>query len=257
MRSRYPSPDTGSRASPPPIDTTAMRRVSGQIGSNPAGLYQDEHGQRFYVKSLESAELARNEIIAARLYQLAGAPTLVYVPSRSPNEVATEWLALDKKHVSRLTESERRQAQRWLGVHAWTANWDAAGLHGDNQGVCDGTVLTLDVGGALAYRANGDPKGAAFGTQVDELDTLRHAPDNPHAIWLFADMSDADLRQAIEVVTRLPDEAIRQTIIDSGGRPALADKMIARKADLAHLGRDAICAADRPRAGDGRAHRER
>jgi hypothetical protein len=221
-----------------------MRRVGGQIGSNPAGIYQDEQGRRFYVKSLESAELARNELIAARLYQLAGAPTLVYVPSRAPNEVATEWLELDKTNVSHLSESERRQAWRWLGVHAWAANWDAAGLHGDNQGVCQGTVLTLDVGGALAYRANGDPKGAAFGTRVDEIDTLRHDPDNPQAVLLFAGMSDDDLRQAIEVVTGLPDEVIRQTIIDSGGRPALADKMIARKADLARrLGEPGPCAA--------------
>ena len=37
---------------------------------------------------------------------------------------------LDKKHVSSLSESERKQAQRWFGVHAETANWDAAGLCG-------------------------------------------------------------------------------------------------------------------------------
>lgn len=118
-------------------------------------------------------------------------------------------------------------------MHAWTANWDAAGYNGDNQGVLDGKVLTLDVGGALAFRAQGDPKGKAFGTQVRELDTLRRDADIPHAVKLFADMTPTDIRQAIRVVLRIPDAQIRQVILDNGGSEKLADKMIARKADMA------------------------
>lgn len=210
-----------------------MRRVGGQLGSNPAGIYEDANGARYYVKSLESPAHARNEFLAAMLYQLAGAPTLRYVRAVAPDQIATEMVTLDKKHVSHLDEAERRQAQHWLGVHAWTANWDAAGFDGDNQGVVGGKVLTLDVGGALAFRAQGDPKGAAFNTRVDELDVLRSDADNPHALRLFGDMSRDDIRQAITVVTGLPDASIRQTIFDHGGSPTLADKMIARKADMA------------------------
>jgi hypothetical protein len=217
----------------PLIDTSTMQRVGGQLGSNPAGIYEDELGQRYYVKSLESAELARNEWLAAKLYQLAGAPTLSYVRSKAPKQLATELLTLDKKRVAHLSEGERKQAQQWLGVHAWTANWDAAGFDGDNQGVANGTVLTLDVGGALEFRAQGDPKGKAFGRQVDELDALRSDAGNPHAVRLFAGMSDDDVKQAIMVVASIPDEQIRQVIADNGGSHALADKMIARKADMA------------------------
>lgn len=148
-------------------------------------------------------------------------------------DTATEWVRLDKKHVASLSESERRQAQHWFGVHAWTANWDACGFEGDNQGVVNGQVLTLDVGGALAFRAQGEPKGKAFGTRVDELDALRSDEDNPHALKLFGGMSSDGIRQAIMVVTRIPDEQIRQVITDNGGSPALADKMIARQADMA------------------------
>lgn len=218
---------------PGPLDTHTLQRVGPQLGSNPAGLFEDAQGHRFYVKTLESAAHACNERQAAALYRLAGAPTLSYVPTTAADQVATAWVALDKRHVARLTEAERRQAQRWFGVHAWTANWDAAGFDGDNQGVLDGTVLTLDVGGALAFRAQGDPKGKAFGTVVNELHTLRCDPDNPHAVKLFGDMGPAALREAIETVTRLPDEAIRQTLAEHGGSPALAEKMIARKADMA------------------------
>jgi hypothetical protein len=217
----------------PLIDTTTMLRISGQLGTNPAGIFQDGNERRYYVKTLESPAHALNEMIAAKLYQLAGAPTLTYVNTTVSDQIATEWVELDKKSIAHLSQSERKQAQRWFGVHAWTANWDAAGFNGDNQGVINGKVLTLDVGGALAFRAQGDPKGKAFGTRVDELDVLRSDDGNPHAVKLFADMSPDDIRQAIRVVVRIPDEKIRQVIIDSGGDHALAEKMIARKADMA------------------------
>lgn len=184
------------------------------------------------MKTLESAAHARNEMIAARLYQLAGAPTLNYVPTQAPDQIATEWVALDKKCVAHLSASERKQAQQWLGVHAWTANWDAAGFDGDNQGVVNGLVLTLDVGGALAFRAHGDPKGKAFGTRVDELDLLRNEETNPHAARLFADMARDEIDQAIMKVVQIPDEQIRKVILDNGGSQALVGKMTARKADM-------------------------
>jgi hypothetical protein len=215
------------------IDTTLMQRVGGQLGTNPAGIFQDDNGRRYYVKTLESKAHAQNELIAAKLYQLAGAPTLNYLNTTAPDQVATEWLVLDKKCVAHLSEHERKQAQRWFGVHAWTANWDAAGFDGDNQGVVNGKVLTLDVGGALAFRACGDPKGKAFGTRVDELDVLRRDQNNPHAVKLFFDMSPDDIDQAIGIVVRISDEQIRRVIFDNGGSQRLANKMIARKADMA------------------------
>ena len=215
------------------IDTSVMRRVGGQLGSNIAGVFQNDSGGRYYVKILESAAHARNEIIAARLYQLAGAPTLNYVSTTAPDQIATEWIELDKRTAAHLSNEERKQAQQWFGVHAWTANWDVTGCDGDNLGVVGGKVLTLDVGGALDFRAHGDPKGKAFGTRVEELDVLRSERGNPHAARLFADMAPDDIKQAVMRVVRIPDERIREVIIDSGGSSALAEKMIARKADMA------------------------
>lgn len=217
----------------PAIDTAAMTRVGGQLGTNPAGVFEDSAGRRYYVKTLESAAHARNEWIAAQLYRLAGAPTLNYVATLAPDQIATEWIALDKKCIAHLDVGERQQAQHWFGVHAWIANWDAAGFHGDNQGVASGRVLTLDVGGALTFRAQGDPKGKAFGTKVDEIESLRRDDGNPHALRLFADMTPVEIATAIQVVTRISDQSIRQTVLKHGGTPNLAEKMIARKADMA------------------------
>lgn len=217
---------------PQPLSLTTLTRVSGQLGTNPASIYENKLGERFYLKMLESPMHARNEWIAAQLYKLAGAPVFDYLPCADSCHVATRWLKLDKKCIAHLSEAERKQAQHWLGVHAWTANWDAAGYNGDNQGAFKGTVLTLDVGGALCYRAHGDPKGKAFGTEVHELQTLRSDSNNPHAVKLFSGMSDDDIANAIGVVTELSDDAVRSTITDNGGSCKLADKMIARKADM-------------------------
>lgn len=226
---------TGVVADDDAIDVASMRRVGASTGSHPGGVFEDDAGRRFHVKTLESPEHARNERLAARLYRLAGAPTLRYVPTRAPDQVATVWTPLERRPVARFTEAERRQAQRWFGVHAWTANWDAAGFAGDNQGVSaqDGTVLTLDVGGALEFRAQGEPKGRAFGDRVGELDLMRTDPGNPHAVHLFGDMDAAALREAIAVVVAIAPERIRETVAAEGGRPALAERLVARQADMA------------------------
>lgn len=216
------------------LDTAAMQRVGGALGSHPAGLYEDAQGRRWYVKTVESPDHARNEWLAAQLYALAGAPTLHYRRCRAPDQVATAWQPLQRSRLSQFSEAERVQARHWLGVHAWLANWDAAGFEGDNQGVAaDGAVLTLDVGGALRYRAQGDPKGAAFGTRVEELDRLRQDPDNPHARCLFGPMDAAALRAAITVVTALPAAMVRACVLRHGGSPGLAQRLLDRQADMA------------------------
>lgn len=212
-----------------------LMRLQGacESGTNPGGVYRDRDGARYYVKSLESPAHARNEYLAAKLYQLAGAPTLDYVSAKEPNQVATEFIDLEERVVAHLGDDERRQARRWLGVHAWTANWDAAGFDGDNQGVVRGVVTTLDVGGALEFRAQGYPKGRAFGTSVGEIDMLRGDADNPHAVRLFGGMSPAEINEAIAVVVGIPDVSIRKLVVGNGGTSELAEKMIARKADMA------------------------
>jgi hypothetical protein len=209
-----------------------MQRVGGQLGSNIGGIFRDSEGRDYYVKTLESPMHARNEWLAAKLYQLSGAPILTYVACSDPCEVATCWVVLDKKCIARFSESERRQAKRWFAVHAWCANWDAVGFDGDNQGVADGMVMTLDVGGSLALRACGDPKGKAFGVQVEEFNVLRQDADNPHALRLFGDMSPIELCQSIQIVASIADERIRHVITEHGGSQKLVDKMLARKADL-------------------------
>ncbi|PTV95731.1 hypothetical protein C8J27_10359 [Rhodobacter aestuarii] len=218
---------------PAMVDTAKMTRIGGQLGTNPAGVWDDGAGRRYYVKELESPAHARNENLAAALYRLAGAPVLTYLPAAQPEQVATLFMPLEKTCLAQLSEAERQAAQHWLGVHAWLANWDAAGSLGDNQGLIHGVVTTLDVGGALDFRASGDPKGRDFGSEVGEIDRLRTDPDNSQAVKLFGDMDAAAVAAAIRVVTRLPDAAIARVVAEYGRSEKLTAKLIARKADLA------------------------
>lgn len=219
----------------PLLDTSALTRIGGPLGSNPAGVYEDRHGQRYYIKTLESVAHLRNEYIASKLYELAGVPMLSYQLTTDPYQLATRWLDLDKKSIKHFSHSERQQAKQWFAVHAWTANWDVAGYHGDNLAVIKNKVITLDVGGALNFRAMGDPKGKAFSSEVNEINSLRKDLDNPHAVKLFSDMTIDEITRSINKVTCLCEQAISDTILQQNGHQKLVNKMLTRKHFLANI----------------------
>lgn len=215
------------------LDPSSLTKVGAQKGSNPGGVYEDADGKKFYVKEGKSKDHVRNEMIAAALYGLAGTPTLKYRPTPDGTHIATEIEKLSKDNASKLSKAEKAEAARDLAVHAWLANWDAVGLGGDNLGTIGGVPTPLDLGGALDYRAQGSPKGKAFGTKVTELDTLRDKAINADAAGVFGNMTPADMRESARFVTGIPDAKIRDTVEKLGGSEALADKLIARKEDIA------------------------
>lgn len=210
------------------LNVGSLKKTGGKLGSNEGGQYTDEAGNKFYVKKPASKAHVANEKAAARLYQLAGVETLKYRDA-GEDHVVTEWEALDKNRISQMTPSEKAAAAKDFMVHAWLSNWDAAGTGGDNQGIRAGKPVTLDVGGSLRFRAQGGPKGAAFGPKVSEIETMRDPKMSPDAARLYGKMSYDDLREAAERVVSIPDAKIRK----AAGDDALADTLIARKNDIA------------------------
>src|SRR4030095_10030564 len=55
-----------------PVDTSNWTKVGSQMGSNPGGVFEDENGQKWYVKQYKSDEHARAEVLADSLYRAAG-----------------------------------------------------------------------------------------------------------------------------------------------------------------------------------------
>jgi hypothetical protein len=232
-----------------PIDTAKMEKTGGKLGSNPGGKYKDSDGKEYYVKDSKSDSHAKNEILASRLYDAAGAPALHVMPATTPDGklgTATEWQKTEK--INPKSEADRTAAQKHFAAHAWLANWDAPGLTHDNQARIDGKMTTLDSGGALLYRAQGGEKGDKFGDDVGEWDTLR-SPSNKQAHDLFGSMTPAQLQESASRVVRIPSSHIRNAVNRLGPgskeeRAALAERLIKRRNDIAQRAGGGLQAAD-------------
>lgn len=219
-----------------PVGIDGWQQVGPQKGSNPGGTFEDENGQKFYVK-FRSAEHAKNEVLASMLYQAAGipAPELKLIEKDGKVGVA-----------SRLLEGEVGQGNLGAitGVHegfaadAWLANWDAVGMTSDNILVGkDGVGRRIDLGGSLLYRAQGKAKGGAFGDTVGELESLKSSGTNPSGAKAFGSISEDAIAQGAERIAAIPDEKIHAIVEkygpgDAADKISLANKLIARKNDL-------------------------
>ena len=215
------------------------KKVGPQKGSNPGAQMEDETGLKHYVKFQKSDAHAQNEVLASRLYEAAEAPALqskLVDIGNGKLGTATQW----KEGVQLIDPnkaSDRSIASENFAAHAWLANWDAAGLSYDNQGWHNGELHTLDTGGSLLFRAQGDPKGAAFGNDVTEWDSLR-SPKNAQAHKLFGGMTDEQLTESAKRIASIPDDKIKALVDEHGPGTAsdkadLTAKLIARRDDIA------------------------
>lgn len=65
-----PDPDESK-----PTDISSWKKGKNLGGSNGAAIYTDENGDEYAVKFLKSEDHAKNEVLASRLYELAGVAT--------------------------------------------------------------------------------------------------------------------------------------------------------------------------------------
>ncbi|MFF4989636.1 phage minor capsid protein [Streptosporangium saharense] len=216
-------------------DFSRLRQVGGQGGSNPGGLFEDETGVRWYVKTQQSAEHAANEIAAARLYAEAGiAAPEIHAGGGAPGLPDGPQTASRIADGAQATPDQLRAgAREGFAIDAWLANWDTTGLTFDNMlRTPDGRVVRIDTGGAMLFRAQGSPKGGAFGDKVTEWDTMRDPTKAPQAAQLFQGMTLAEQVAALERLERVTPDRVRHIVAESGLPAEVADKLLARRADL-------------------------
>lgn len=185
----------------------------------------------YYVKKSKSRSHAANEILANRLYEAAGVPVPDVVISNDGQVIGSKILPSAKPLYDADTE-ELARVRSNFAVDAWLANWDVIGLSKNNIVISDGTPMRIDAGGALLYRAQGDPKGQMFGTSVIELDSFKDPYINAQAASIFGDVTDDELRDGASRVAGIHPSEIREMVHDAGLPEDLADKLIARRADL-------------------------
>lgn len=248
---------------PPPLTTATpdlnpdqLRQIGGQRGSNRGGTYVDEAtGTEWYVKFPASEDMARNEVLAAKLYEAAGidVPDLRLIQLDGQQAIASRIVdGLAKGTPDALAKGG---AFDGFAVDAWLANWDVAGATLDNLLVRGARAFRVDTGGALRYRAQGGLKGQAFGDQVTEIQSLRNAGTAPQASRVFGKMTDADIEQSVAKVLAVDDSTIDRLLAEFGPRDpseraALSARLKARREDLArqypNAARRAAPAADAP-----------
>lgn len=225
------------------VATTEIRdwtQVGPQSGSNPGGLFEALDGGRWYVKFPQDAARAHNEVLAAKLYKQAGidVPEIRLVTKDGKVGVASRIIEGLERDAAALQSGKVQGVAEGFGMDAWLANWDVIGLGYDNLMVKAGRAWRIDVGGSLLYRAQGGAKGAAFREIVSEIDSLRDPRANAQAAAVFGKLSEAQIKASVARVLALDDGVIRRTVLEFssgelGERSALADLLIARKANLA------------------------
>lgn len=232
--SQYSASDVGPDGTPS-MDNWVQ--TGGQGGSNPGGKFKDPTGQEWYCKWPSDPEAIKSEVLAAKLYALAGlsAQDCMVVTKGGKPAIATKWVEI-KKAGTAAALAKVPGALEGFAVDAWLGNWDVVGLSLDNLQIGpDGKAHRVDAGGSLEYRAQGEKK--PFGAKVDEIDTLRDAAKNSKAAAVFGKMTEADITASVAKVLAIDDAAIRAMVTEHGpgdeaARKALADTLIARKADL-------------------------
>ena len=223
-------------------DLKDYKQVSGQLGSNKGGIFEDSTGKQIYVKEPKTDLHGDNEVLASALYELAGVPavkvrngeladgTKVTFSEMVPNSNAD--------FAQKVNDPEyRKKVQDGFVVDAWLANWDVAGTGFDNI-VSDANdePVRVDPGGALLFRAQGAPKGNAFNDKVTELETLVDPSQNAWSAKTFQDMSEQDkaesAKKLLDISNEDIDNYVNASITDEEARTKLSDILKARRATI-------------------------
>ena len=212
------------------------KQVGPQGGSNPGGKFTDEHGTEWYCKFPADADVAKSEVLAAKLYSAAGiaGQDAMLVTKDGKLGIASKWQEVKKASPAELSKVDGVAVG--FATDAWLGNWDVVGMEFDNLQVdASGKAVRVDAGGSLEYRAQGGKK--SFGNVVTELDSLRDKAINPQAAKVFGHLSKADITAGVAKVLKVSDAQIHALVNTYGpgtaaDKKALAETLIARKADL-------------------------
>ncbi len=234
-------PITGTLKVPEPSTLTTKQRLGGSTG---AMLAVDSQGKQWVVKKGASPEHVRAEAEADAIYRALGFETpegAIFETKDGPIKV-TEYLE-GGKTLAQLTTAERKAANAKLkdGIAAdmVLGNWDVIGAGADNVMVTpDGRVWRIDNGGALSFRAMGDPKeGDEWNGYPTEIWSMRDKQKNATAASVYGDADIFEIARKIQAVDwsrieKLPmaDETKRLVM----QRAAEAKRIATRALDLQH-----------------------
>lgn len=215
-------------------DTATWSRVGQRLGTQPGGQYRAPDGRVYYVKHAHSDSHARNEVLASRLYALAGVRAAQYefVVHHDRLSVASPWIdGAQQDLYARMGDDDYMdEIRKGFAVDVWLANWDVAGLVFDNivseRKGSKVVPVRVDPGGCLLYRAMGAPKGKEFNTSASEWETLRDFGKAPEAAHLFATMRKGARQESASRVSGLTPHELAETVLSVGFDADTSDSLI-------------------------------
>lgn len=220
-------------------------KVGGKLGTVPGGTYITPDGTKVYAKFPKNEDVARSEVLADKLYKLAGASVVDAGLVKNANGdigVATKWE--ETEHADWNNSDVKSAAAKDFAIHAWLGNWDCIGAGSENpedniRVTSDGKMMVIDSGGSMEYKGTGGKKPAgSFGEDVSEWDTLRNPSINPSAAKVFGDMTPDQLIEAGNKLAGIKTEEIRDLVEKYYGgsqaeKDAMVDLLDARRASIA------------------------
>lgn len=193
-----------------------LERTDQQIGgSTGAEVWVDADGNKYVVKTGSSPEHLTEEFVAEEMYRAMGIAipdSRLLMDVGAPTKISKfiEGGQTIGDLSGKAFEDAKKQAQRGFAADAVMGNWDAAGLGLDNMLVDkNGKVWRIDAGGALRFRAQGQPKGGMFTDEVGELWSLRDRRVNGDSAELFGDISFGTLKTGLVKVSKKADKAMK------------------------------------------------
>lgn len=239
----------GSTQQQPPVspgqsDITGWQQTGSQQGSNDGGKYKDKAGKEWYLKFSKSEAHAKNEVCAAKLYELANAGIPDYQLVKTPKGMGTAsaWLTHSAQKFDPSNPQHKEAAIENFGVHCWLGNLDAVGASFDNQTYVDTPqgpkLITIDTGGAMLFRAQGKPKGTdgtpPFDENVVELQSMLNPNLNSTAATVFGGMTPEQKLKAYAKVAGIGEQQIKVIVEQFGpgdgpGKQKLFETLVARK----------------------------
>jgi hypothetical protein len=181
----------------------SLQRMQSLGGSTGAWQAIDNNGKNWVVKQYLNAQnpsnSAANEYIASQLYKEIGVDVPLAKLTYIDGKVAYVTEMLNGTELGKLPiEIIKDGVKQGFVADAYLANWDSIGLNADNILVANGKFYRIDMGGSLLYRAQGSPKGMAFGSEVKELNTLLDQYKNKMGAKYYSGITDEQIYAQIQ-----------------------------------------------------------
>jgi len=200
-------PPTGTFGDP--LKLSDMPKVGAKPGGTAAGgIHIDAHGQKWLVKSYNTSLQAQNEVAASKIYGAIGVET-PHMKLVDLGDAYKGGLGVASKYLEDVVPfnvnnpAHLNAVQANFGAHAMMADWDAVGASFDNIMINkeSGVAVLVDPGGAMLFRAMGDPKGAKFTDTVGEINSMRDPVQNHTGAKVFGPMTESAIANSAMVAS--------------------------------------------------------